>query len=57
MIARMHPIKNHNLLIEAFYKLKKEYKNVKLILLGDGVEEENLKGKVDKLNLNDNIIF
>ncbi|EPY6471953.1 glycosyltransferase family 4 protein [Clostridium sporogenes] len=57
MIARMHPIKNHNLLIEAFYKLKKEYKNIKLILLGDGVEEENLKGKVDKLNLNDNIIF
>ncbi len=57
MIARMHPIKNHNLLIEAFYKLKKEYKNLKLILLGDGVEEENLKGKIDKLNLNDNIIF
>ncbi|MCS4483803.1 glycosyltransferase [Clostridium botulinum] len=57
MIARMHPIKNHNLLIEAFYKLKKECKNVKLILLGDGVEEEHLKGKVDKLNLNDNIIF
>ncbi|MGO5074103.1 glycosyltransferase family 4 protein [Clostridium sporogenes] len=57
MIARMHPIKNHNLLIEAFYKLEKEYKNVKLILLGDGVEEENLKEKADKLNLNDNIIF
>ncbi|EJE7233675.1 glycosyltransferase family 4 protein [Clostridium sporogenes] len=57
MIARMHPIKNHNLLIEAFYKLEKEYKNVKLILLGDGVEEKNLKEKVDKLNLNSNIIF
>ena len=57
MIARMHPIKNHNLLIEAFYKLEQEYKNVKLLLLGDGVEEENLKEKVDKLNLNSNIIF
>lgn len=57
MIARMHPIKNHNLLIEAFYKLEQQYKNVKLLLLGNGVEEENLKGKVDKLNLNDNIIF
>ncbi|APF25667.1 glycosyl transferases group 1 family protein [Clostridium sporogenes] len=57
MIARMHPIKNHNLLIQAFYKLEQEYKNVKLLLLGDGVEEENLKEKVDKLNLNSNIIF
>ncbi len=26
MIARMHPIKNHNLLIEAFYKLKRNIK-------------------------------
>ncbi|AVQ47316.1 MULTISPECIES: glycosyltransferase family 4 protein [Clostridium] len=57
MIARMHPIKNHNLLIEAFYKLKQEYKNIKLLLLGDGVEERYLKEKVDKLNLNYNIIF
>ncbi|EJO5349222.1 glycosyltransferase family 4 protein [Clostridium botulinum] len=57
MIARMHPVKNHSLLIEAFYKLYKEYKNIKLLLLGDGVEEENLKEKVDKLNLNSNIIF
>ncbi|APH16307.1 glycosyl transferases group 1 family protein [Clostridium sporogenes] len=57
MIARMHPIKNHNLLIEAFYKLKQEYKNIKLLLLGNGVEEAKLKEKVDKLNLNSNIIF
>ncbi|AVP66163.1 glycosyltransferase family 1 protein [Clostridium botulinum] len=57
MIARMHPIKNHNLLIQAFYNLKQEYKNIKLLLLGDGVEEAKLKEKVDKLNLHSNIIF
>ncbi|MBU5300317.1 glycosyltransferase family 4 protein [Clostridium sporogenes] len=57
MIARMHPIKNHSLLIEAFYKLEKEYKDIKLLLLGDGVEEVNLKEKVDKLNLNNNVMF
>lgn len=57
MIARMHPIKNHNLLIEAFHKLKQEYENIKLLLLGDGVEEKRLKEKVKKLNLIDDIIF
>ncbi len=49
MIARMHPIKNHNLLIEAFHKLKQEYENIKLLLLGDGVEEKRLKRKSKKI--------
>ncbi|APQ97184.1 glycosyltransferase family 4 protein [Clostridium botulinum] len=57
MIARMHPIKNHNLLIDAFYKLTEEYKDVKLLFLGNGIEERSLKEKVNKLNLNNNIIF
>ncbi|WP_411678905.1 glycosyltransferase family 4 protein [Clostridium thailandense] len=56
-VARMHPIKNHLGLIEAFNKLKKEKRNVKLILVGDGELEEKLRGKVCELGLGKYIIF
>lgn len=56
-VARMHPIKNHLNLIEAFKKLKKEKENIKLILVGNGELEEQLKGKVRELRLDKYIIF
>lgn len=57
MIGRMHPIKNHIGLINAFYKLSREYENVKLFLLGDGELKEELMEVVDKLNIKDKVIF
>ena len=57
MVARMHPIKNHIGLINAFYKLSKEYKNIKLLLVGDGEIKDKLMETVDKLNLKDKVIF
>lgn len=56
-IARMHPIKNHDSLIDAFNKLSKEFKDVKLLLLGDGEIEETLKEKTKSLGLSNKIIF
>lgn len=56
-VARMHPIKNHLSLIEAFSKLKKEKEDIKLILVGDGELEEKLKEKVKALGLKEYIIF
>lgn len=56
-VARMHPIKNHLSLIEAFNKLKKEKENIKLILIGDGELEEKLKERVGTLGLKEYIIF
>lgn len=55
-VARMHPIKNHFNLIEAFNKLKKEIGNVKLFLVGEGELEEKVKEKISNLALNNDII-
>lgn len=57
MVARMHPIKNHIKLINAFSKLKKEVNDVKLLLLGDGEEEIKLKETTKELKLENEIIF
>jgi glycosyltransferase involved in cell wall biosynthesis len=56
-VARMHPIKNHNSLLRAFAKLKSEHKSIKLLLLGDGPLEEELKGLAQKLNISKDVIF
>jgi glycosyltransferase involved in cell wall biosynthesis len=56
-VARMHPIKNHSSLLRAFAKLKSEHENVKLLLVGDGPLEEELKELAQKLNISKDIIF
>lgn len=56
-VARMHPVKNHSALIDAFYSLKEEYKDIKLVLVGDGEIEQQLKHKVKELQLEENVIF
>lgn len=55
--ARFHPIKNHINLIKAFNILTKKYKNIKLLLIGDGSEFNNVKNEVKNLKLEENIIF
>lgn len=57
MIARMHPIKNHKKLIKAFSYLKKEFENVKLLLVGDGPLEEHLKKLSCDLKIRDSVKF
>lgn len=52
MVARFHPVKNHSTLIKAFSKLNKEFKNTKLLLIGDGENTLELK----KLT-NEDVIF
>ncbi|MDW8803080.1 glycosyltransferase family 4 protein [Clostridium sp. A1-XYC3] len=56
-VARMHPIKNHFYLIEAFNKLKKEIGNIKLVLVGDGELEDKVKEKIKALGLDNDIIL
>ncbi len=56
-IARLHPIKNHIKLIEAFNMLKKEYDNVKLICVGDGDMKASIQTKVKEYNLQSDVIM
>ncbi|MCH5138687.1 glycosyltransferase family 4 protein [Clostridiaceae bacterium UIB06] len=56
-VARMHPIKNHSGLIQAFNQLRKERERAKLILVGDGELEEEIKNQIKTLNLEKDIIL
>ncbi|AKN32506.1 glycoside hydrolase [Clostridium carboxidivorans P7] len=57
MVARMHPIKNHLICIEAFNKLNNEYSNTKLLLIGDGELKSVLEEKCNELSIKDKVIF
>ncbi|MFL0194614.1 glycosyltransferase family 4 protein [Clostridium sp. WILCCON 0269] len=56
-VARMHPIKNQISLIKAFNLLRSYVQNVKLLIVGDGPMEKELRKKILQLNLEDNVIL
>lgn len=49
--------KNHNFLIDVFYELLKMDKNYLLLLISDGQLLEQMKEKVKKLGIENNVIF
>ncbi|PEQ02484.1 glycosyltransferase family 4 protein [Bacillus toyonensis] len=54
-VARLHPVKGHSILFEALQKIK--IQNIKILLLGDGPIEAELKAMVKQKNLEDKVIF
>lgn len=56
-VGRFHPQKNHKFLIEIFAKLKEIKDNSKLLLIGTGPLENEIKSQIKKLNLENDIIF
>ncbi|HAZ10404.1 MAG TPA: hypothetical protein DCY56_04785 [Candidatus Omnitrophica bacterium] len=56
-IGRLHPQKGQLCLIEAFKLLNKSAENCKLIILGKGHMEPELRRKVEEYNLGDQVIF
>ena len=56
-VGRFITLKNHTFLVDVFEKIYKKNNNVKLILIGIGEKEEEIKRKVDDLNLNENVVF
>lgn len=55
MVARLHPIKGHRIVFKALYELKNP--KVKLLLVGDGPIEDDLKKEVVNLGLQNQIKF
>jgi L-malate glycosyltransferase len=53
IIAGLRKVKNHRCLIKAV----KKYPEIKLLIVGDGSEKENIKKMIEKLNLKKNIIM
>jgi teichuronic acid biosynthesis glycosyltransferase TuaC len=56
-VSNLINTKGHDLTIKAFAYLRKEYKNLQLVIIGTGVEEHNLKKLSKNLGVSDDVIF
>lgn len=56
-IAELHKNKGLKYLIKAFKKLVREFKSLKLIIIGEGEEREYLDKKLNKYSLVDNVFL
>jgi len=56
-IARLDPIKNHRMMLNAFSSSLKSMPTAKLIIVGDGELMDTLKSLIDKLNISNNVIL
>lgn len=57
IMARMEPYKGHKYLIEAAEILKNKGKNIKVLIIGTGVSEKELKAFVEDKHLEDTVVF
>lgn len=56
-IARLDPIKNHRMMIEAFKKVNLEFPDTKLLIVGDGEERGNIESQIKQLSLEKDVIL
>ncbi|SEA58279.1 glycosyltransferase [Alkalimonas amylolytica] len=56
-VARLDPIKNQAMMLEAFARLAPEFPDVVLLLVGDGPERHNLEQLAGELKINERVIF
>ncbi|EOU1468761.1 glycosyltransferase [Clostridium perfringens] len=56
-VGRLNENKNQKMLIEAFYEVQKEFPNIKLTLIGDGILREKLEYQVKKNKIDDKVEF
>ena len=56
-VGRFTQQKNHDFLIDIFNEIHKINQNTKLLLIGTGIKENEIKEKVKSLNLQDSVIF
>lgn len=56
-VARLDPIKNHEMMINAFNMVLKDHPNTTLIIVGDGELMPQLTQQCKDLNISDKVIF
>ncbi len=56
-VGRLSPEKNLSLLIRAFYGVAMTYDHVRLLVVGDGPERENLEAQVKHMNIGNKVFF
>jgi 1,2-diacylglycerol 3-alpha-glucosyltransferase len=56
-VGRLSPEKNLTLLIRAFYGVAMTYDRVRLLIVGDGPERDNLEAQVSHMNIEGKVYF
>jgi glycosyltransferase involved in cell wall biosynthesis len=56
-IARLDPIKNHTMMLEAFSLVLKVYPDTVLIIVGDGEERQNIEEQIQTLDIKNKVIL
>lgn len=56
-VARLMPAKGQRFLLQAFAELRREFPAAELILVGDGPDENALRGHARQLNIADAVLF
>jgi glycosyltransferase involved in cell wall biosynthesis len=56
-VGRLSPEKNLSLLLRAFYGVALTYDHVRLLVVGDGPERENLEAQVRHMNIETKVFF
>lgn len=56
-VGRLHPVKQLDHLLHAYHNSKVALKGVKLVIMGEGKEQNNLERLVQKLNLEAQVAF
>lgn len=57
VVARLNPVKNHAMLIDAMVNVTKEMPQAYLAIIGDGPTRKALQNQTRRLNLEDKILF
>jgi 1,2-diacylglycerol 3-alpha-glucosyltransferase len=56
-VGRLSPEKNLTLLLRAFYGVAMTYDHIRLLVVGDGPERENLEAQIKHMNIGDKVFF
>ncbi len=56
-VGRLDPVKDYTILIKAFGSLANSYKNIKLVIIGNGPEEDNLRKCVEHAGIKERVAF
>lgn len=57
IVARLSDVKGHVYLIEATAEALKKIRDIKLLIVGDGKMKHTLMNLVERLNINNNVVF
>jgi glycosyltransferase involved in cell wall biosynthesis len=57
VVARLHPVKGHSVLLHAFVGVKSRFPNAELLIVGDGEERASLTELAKELRIAPSVVF